>query len=85
MQSDCHIARAALEAIVISFYVCVQESFMIDAPLLHSLDHRLGAEVREQRVVELDVAAACRVELCDLLAVRKCDVIKVLLCIGLVC
>lgn len=55
MQSDCHIARAALEAIVISFYVCVQESFMIDAPLLHSLDHRLGAEVSEKGIVKLDI------------------------------
>ena len=55
MQSDCHVTRAALKAIVISFYVCVQECLVIDASLLHSLDHRLSAEVSEKGIVKLDI------------------------------
>lgn len=78
VQSDDHVARVSLQAIVVRLDVRIQDRLVVDFRLLHALDHRLSAEVREKRVVDLDVAAAGSVELLELLLVRKGDISKVL-------
>lgn len=56
MDADGHISGMVRNDVVVHLDVERKQRFVVDALLLHSLQHLIGAEVREQRVIELDVA-----------------------------
>lgn len=78
VQSDNHVARVFLQAIVVRLDVRIEDRLVVDFRLLHTLDHRLRAEVSQERIIDLDVPAAGSVELLELLLVRNGDIGKVL-------
>ena len=80
VQADGHVRGAAREQPVVRADVEVEERGVVDAARVHAREHRLRAEVREQRVVELHVPAPRGVQRRDLLLVREHDVVEVLLC-----
>ena len=55
MQTDSHILRTALQAVVVRLDVGIQECIVVDPAFFHAFDHGFGAEVCEEGVVELDV------------------------------
>ena len=77
MQSAHHIRRMALETIIVQFNVRIKHILRINPDLLHALNHRDSAKVREKRVIDLDVSATAFVQVCDFLAVGLGDVGKV--------
>ena len=56
MDADGHILRVVGDDVVVDFDVERQKCFAINALLLHALEHLLGAEVSEERIIKLDVA-----------------------------
>jgi hypothetical protein len=78
VQTNGHVTWPALEAIVVSLGVCVQNRLRVDTSFGHPLKHRIGTKVREQWVINLQVSTAQVVKLFDFLLVRNCDVRKVL-------
>ena len=56
MDADGHILRVVGDNVVVDFDVERQKCFAINTLLLHALEHLLGAEVSEERIIKLDVA-----------------------------
>lgn len=79
MQTYDHIGRPALQTVVVHLDVQLEHRVRVQPGFLHALNHRLGAEVREQRVIELDVPATRSVERLDLFPVGYGNIREVLL------
>lgn len=56
MDADGHVGGMVRDDVVVYLDVEGEQRFVVDALLLHALQHLIGAEVREQGVIELDVA-----------------------------
>ena len=96
MQSDGHILWTSFDAFIVCPNVRVQQGFMVDSLLFHpgqcfrivvskSLeflpsDHRGRAEISQQRIVELDIAASESIKVLYFLLVRQCNIRKVFVC-----
>jgi hypothetical protein len=74
VQSNDHISGMTLETVIVQFNIRIEDFIRVDSDGLHSLDHGNRAEVREERVIDLDVPASGLVQVGDLLAVRFRDV-----------
>ena len=55
METNCHVRRMVLQALIVGMNVGVQQSLMVDVEFLHSSDHGLRAEVCQKGIVELYV------------------------------
>lgn len=56
VQTRVHVLRLTLQTVLVGLDVGREDFLMVNSFLLHASDHRFGAEVGEERVVELDVA-----------------------------
>lgn len=81
MQANGHVCRTSFQAIVVRFDIRIKQSRMINSKLLHALDHRVRAEVSEERVIELDITTAYFIELFDFLLVCNCNVGEIFSCL----
>lgn len=55
VETNDHVSWTILQTVIVCLDIEVQESLMVDTSLLHPFNHGLGAEIRQQRVVELNV------------------------------
>jgi len=79
VETNGHVCWAVFEYLVVSSNIGVEDCGMVDALLFHALKHGLGAEVGEQRVVELNISTTTGVEVLEFFLVRDCDIGKVLI------
>lgn len=63
---------------VVDVDVLAQSAVPVVPCFCHAVDHRLGAEEAESRIVDLDVSAPERIEFLYLLAVRSNQIMEVL-------
>ena len=77
--SGTHVRGLSAQAVVVNVNVELQQAVGIDTLFFHASKHLLAAEVCEQGIVELNVAAPAGVEIRKLLTVCLRDVGEVLL------
>ena len=77
VKTDGHIRLVTLETIVVEFDISIQHRVRVDSNLLRSLNHGQGTEVRQKRIIDLNVPAPDLVQVCDLLAICRGDVTEV--------
>lgn len=82
VDADVHVLRPRTETVVVKFYVGVQKSGCIFIIFFEVFEYFLSAEVRQIKVVYLDVGEASVVEDLEPRSVCFCDVGEVFRIIG---
>ena len=77
MKRNDHILRSTSQTIVVRPHVRIQQHLVVHPARFHTPNHRLGAKVGEQRVVDLDAPTAGGVQVFELGSVSRGDVCKV--------
>lgn len=80
VKTDDHVLGGVADRVVVQLDVLVEQLLRVATLGLHALEHGLGTEVSQQRVIELNVAAAGVVQVGEFLAVGLGEVGKVFVC-----
>jgi hypothetical protein len=82
VDTDSHVLGNVADAIVVELDVSIENRFRVDTFLLHTTQHSFRAEVSEERIIELNVAASSFVKVGELFSVSFGEIIEVVPLVG---